>query len=71
MPIYEYRCRNNHITDRVLRITEEMPKSVICRECRLLNRTEQGNRIRATLVPSRTAKPILKAGIGGFYKPNA
>jgi hypothetical protein len=85
MPIYEYKCVKSHVTTRVvIRPSENEPiPSVKCEHKVQLARTEDynGNVIGETiegtcylparLVPSRTGTPRLKAGRGGFYKPNA
>lgn len=68
MPIYEYVCPRGHKSERiVIKVTPEEPlESTPCNvgKCR-------SGFVIATLVPSETGKPILKAGCGGFYKPNA
>lgn len=64
MPVYEYECSYGHRSERVVQMSQiknEPVAKMKCLFCRLM----------ATLVPSRTGTPILKAGIGGFFKPNA
>lgn len=58
MPIYEYLCSTGHRFERIDRVKDQK-KLVYCKECRTI----------AQLVPSRTGKPILKAGVGGFHAP--
>jgi putative FmdB family regulatory protein len=33
MPLYEYRCANNHITQTIRSIHDDEPAEVICTEC--------------------------------------
>lgn len=62
MPIYEYQCKAGHVTEKY----EPMKQAndcILCPECSYQK--------RAARIVSRTGMPILKAGSGGFYKPNA
>lgn len=64
MPVYEYECKDGHRSERVVQMrlmTQDEPKMTHRCECGKV----------AKLVPSRTGTPILKAGCGGFFKPNA
>lgn len=69
MPIYEYKCSKGHLTVKIHGIKESLADSIICPDCKE-TQTRPGPGIRAALVPSLTGPPILKAGKGGFYKPN-
>lgn len=66
MPLYEYVCPKGHKTDRVV-ISISTPgeplEKVPCTHKRCTETAER--------VASQTGVPILKRGIGGFYKPNA
>ena len=68
MPVYEYVCPKGHKSERVvIKVSAEEPlKTTPCTvgKCR-------SQFVIAELVPSQTGTPILKAGIGGFFKPNA
>lgn len=70
MPVYEYECKNGHRVERILSFSE-FKETVVCEKCTEQQRDEVGpyRPVRARLVPSRTGKPILKAGVGGFYSP--
>lgn len=65
MPLYEYVCPKGHKTERVAFITApgEPLETTPCTHKRCKETAER--------IVSRTGKPILKRGIGGFYKPNA
>lgn len=71
MPLYEYKCSEGHKTIRVVHgdLTHEPKESTTCKVP--IDPKEIACGLRAILVPSLTGKPILKAGIGGFYAPNA
>lgn len=30
MPLYEYRCEHGHVTERVMRMTDEQPETITC-----------------------------------------
>lgn len=68
MPVYEYKCKNGHTFERVLKLsefTEEFP----CPNCP--NRLDREyRRVHAKLVPSVPAPAVFKRGVGGFYKPS-
>lgn len=63
MPMYEYECPKKHaFTIVVVKPSADEPKET--RKCEMCKRT-------AVLQASTTGTPILKAGCGGFYRPNA
>ena len=66
MPLLEYKCNAGHLTERavVAGSVDAKKEEIPCPAC--LN---NGKFESAFLIFSRTAPPILKAGIGGFYKP--
>lgn len=33
MAMYDYQCRENHVTSVMLPMTDELPKTLICEEC--------------------------------------
>lgn len=67
MPVYSYVCPKGHKFDRVVMVSKDEPlETTPCNEGRCKKQF-----IIAELVQALTGKPILKAGIGGFYKPNA
>jgi putative FmdB family regulatory protein len=59
MPMHQYFCPNGHSFERFEPIHEERPKR--CPEC--------GRKAR--LGVGLTGTPVLKEGVGGFYKPTA
>lgn len=65
MPLYEYLCPKGHKSERVAFITTpgEPLEIIPCPAKRCKETAEH--------IPSQTGKPILKRGIGGFFKPNA
>jgi hypothetical protein len=66
MPVFEYVCREGHVTERLCTSLAKSPKTVTCSECLQAD----GQRRAACRVEfSKTAPPQLKAGNGGFYKP--
>lgn len=71
MPIYEYLCDRGHRFERVVTWTDydEPISEVPCPE--QAPNPQFTCRRPAKLVPSKTGKPILKKGIGGFHAPNA
>ena len=85
MPLHEYKCPAGHITTRIVSIKDagEPKETTRCTEKITLKKTEnyEGNvagesfstscGLKAARLASQTGKPILKRGIGGFYKPNA
>ena len=80
MPVYEYECKQGHRTERVVFLSagggNEPLEKCKCEARVLFHENQEDTRVvtcgkTARLVPSRTGKPILKAGIGGFYSPNA
>lgn len=65
MPVYEYVCGQGHRFERIVPVSKIEPQpKVKCPYC-------ERKHVDAELVFSRTSKPILKAGIGGFHSPNA
>jgi len=66
MPLYEYACSKGHKTERVV-ISINAPGEPLPRIPCEHKRCKEA----AELMPSQTGTPILKRGIGGFYKPNA
>lgn len=33
MAMYDYQCKENHVTSIMLPMAEELPKTIICEEC--------------------------------------
>lgn len=68
MPIYEYVCERGHLFERVVRTSAAEPlEFVMCEHELCLHAL---SRKCAKLIPSQTGVPILKRGIGGFFKPS-
>lgn len=65
MPVYTYQCPKGHKFDRVVQVSKEEPLETA--PCEVGKCWSQF--VIAELVQALTGKPILKAGIGGFYKP--
>ena len=58
MPIYRYECGRKHITERIksIKITEKQLENDTCEECGA----------KASLIPSRLARPVLVGS--GFHE---
>lgn len=59
MPMYEFQCSSGHRTEKFLSVSES-DKAIKCPDC--------GKRAKRAV--SLTGAPILKPGVGGFYKPS-
>ena len=63
MPCYEYECEVGHRFERIVQVRSDEPKEIVKCDMGICSHI-------ARLVPSKTGKPILKAGkVGGFYAP--
>lgn len=71
MPVYEYECPEGHKFERVVQFQLDEPKEKVRCKHVLIGQIRRCPEM-AVLVPSRTGKPILKAGkVGGFYAPTS
>lgn len=70
MPVYEFVCNHGHRSERILHFSEYV-ETIVCDACRKrFAKNRNYSESLARLVISRTAKPILKRGVGGFYSPS-
>lgn len=61
MPIFEYRCKADHTTEKLVMpcTGHSSNDEIVCPVCKR----------PAYLIFSKTSAPILKEGSGGFYRP--
>lgn len=58
MPLLEYICKSGHRFEVLLKFSsiDKTPRCPVCHKA-------------AEWAPTQAQKPILKAGVGGFYSP--
>lgn len=62
MPIFEYKCINGHMTERlILHTPDEQDESTKCNHC---------GAVATKVDVSRTSFRLMPGGSGGFYSPS-